>query len=54
MKIIFQTSKPSIAIIENCKSKHKLFFEKKLFPNLLHFPCRRAIITLLLIMALSM
>ena len=28
MKIIFQTSKPSIAIIENCKSKHKLFFEK--------------------------
>ena len=31
MKIIFQTSKPSIAIIENCKSKHKLFFEKNFF-----------------------
>ena len=31
MKIIFQTSKPSIAIIENCKIKHKLFFEKNFF-----------------------
>ncbi len=27
----FHLLKPSIAIIENCKSKHELFFEKNFF-----------------------
>ncbi len=37
MKIIFQTSKPSVAIIENCKSKHELFFEKTFSKSLAFF-----------------